>query len=71
MATEKEYVFDCKLFATLRIKAASKEKAEATVREILDAATCNAGLWPNGDPVLFETSIDGDLDLIEIDGEAV
>jgi plasmid stability protein len=70
---EKEYLFDAKLFATLRIKAASRKerKAEATLRDILNGASCNAGQYPNGDPVLFETSIDGELDLLEVDGEYI
>lgn len=68
---EKEYLFDAKLFATLRIKAASRKEAEATLRDILNGASCNAGQYPNGAPVLFETSIDGELDLLEVDGEYI
>lgn len=59
------YTFDVKLFATITIKAASQAEAEATIRDCVDCASCNAGAWPNGDPILFEASIDGDLDLIE------
>lgn len=70
-AEEKEYAFDLKLLAALRIKAKSREEAEAIIRNTLDGASCNAGCWPNGDPVLFEASVDGDMDLFEIDGEPV
>jgi len=65
---EKEYAFDCTLLATLRVKATSRKAAEATIRDILDGASCNGGCWPNGDPVLFEVGIEGDLDLSEVDG---
>lgn len=68
---EKEYAFDCKFFAALRIKAKSREEAEAIIRNTLDGASCNAGCWPNGDPVLFEASVDGSLDLFEVNGEPV
>ena len=44
------YTFDVKLFATITIKAASQAEAEATIRDVLDGASCNAGAWPNGDP---------------------
>lgn len=64
-----EYMFDVKLFATVRVKANSWKEAEGVVREVLDGAIVNAGCWPDGNPVLFEASIDGALDLIEIDGE--
>ncbi|MEN3374406.1 hypothetical protein [Dechloromonas sp. ZS-1] len=66
-----EYLFDLKLMASIRIKAKTQAEAEATIRDILDASSCNAGLWPDGSPVLFEASIDGNLDLIEVDGNPV
>lgn len=65
----KEYAFDCKLAAALRVKARSQEDAEEIIRKILDAADCNAGCWPDGSPVLFEASLDGELSLFEVDGE--
>lgn len=65
-----EYAFDVKLFATIRVTAPSEFDARAMVRQHLDAADCNGGAWPNGDPILFEASIDDDeLPCIEIDGE--
>lgn len=69
--TQEEYAFDVKLMATIRIKAQSQSEAEATIRETLDAASCNAGAWPDGSPVLFEASTDGCLDLVEVDGKPV
>ncbi len=38
--------------------------------EQVECATVNAGSWPNGDPILGEASVDGEPDLVEIDGEA-
>lgn len=67
--TPTEYVFDVKLFATVRVKANTKAKAVALLKDTLDCASFNAGVWPNGDPVLFEASVDGEPDLVEIDGE--
>jgi hypothetical protein len=67
----KEYAFDVKLFAAIRVKASSEGAARAMLVERLDCADANFGCWPNGDPILAEASIDGDADLYEIDGEAV
>jgi hypothetical protein len=67
----KEYAFDCTLKAAIRIKAASRAEAEATIRDVLDGASCNGGAWPNGDPILFEASLDGGLSLYEVDGKEV
>ena len=66
-----EYLFDIKLFASIRIKAESEAEARATILDHLDCACVNAGAWPNGDPILFEASVDGDFDLVEINGEFV
>lgn len=65
-----EYTFDVRMFAAVRIKAASISEARATVHDNLGCVSCNAGAWPNGDPILFEASIDDDeLPCTEIDGE--
>lgn len=67
-----EYAFDCVLEAAIRVSATSRGAAEDKLRATLDAADCNGGAWPNGDPVLFEASVnDGKLDLFEVDGETV
>lgn len=69
---EHEYAFDCTLNAAIRVKGVSREAAEAHLRAAMDAADCNGGSWPNGDPILFEASInDGELSLYEVDGEHV
>lgn len=67
----REYTFDVKLFATIRVKADSEAQAKAMLREHLDAADANFGAWPDGNPILAEASMDGTADLIEVDGEAV
>ena len=66
-----EYMFDVKMFASIRVKAESKEQAEAMIALHLDCADANFGSWPNGDPILAEASVDGVIDLVEVDGEAV
>jgi hypothetical protein len=42
-----EYLFDVKLFATIRIKAESEDEARAMILDHLDCACVNAGVWPN------------------------
>ena len=66
-----EYLFDVKLFAAIRVKAASEAEATATLKDMLDSASCNLVAFPSGDPILCEASIDGDPDLVEINGEFV
>jgi hypothetical protein len=66
---EHEYLFDAKLLSSIRVKAKTQVEAEAKIREIFDVASCNGGAWPDGGPVLFEASVDGRLDLVEVDGE--
>lgn len=63
------YLFDVKLFATVRIDASTQAEAENHLRRLLDCATCNAGELPDGSPLIIDISIDGDLDLVETDGE--
>lgn len=67
----KEYTFDVKLFATMRVKAATLNEARAILNEAADCLDCNGGAWPDGTPILFEAGQDGEADLIEIDGEPV
>lgn len=68
-----EYGLDVILKATIRVKAYSPEEAMKSLHSILDAADCNAGAWPNGDPVLFEASTTDDSApvIFSIDGEDV
>lgn len=68
--TDKEYVFDVKMFATVRIRARKEGVARRYLNEAFDCMSVNAGVWPNGDPIVFEASQDGEADLVEINGEA-
>lgn len=65
----REFAFDVKLFASLRVKAESEAQARALLREALDCADANFGAWPDGSPILAEASMDGEPDLFEIDEE--
>lgn len=65
------YEFSVTLIANIRIDAASKEQAIATIRESIDGADANLGCWPNGDPVVGSIAIEGELDLESVDGETV
>ena len=68
-----EYLFDVKLFASIRVKANSEAEARAMMIEALECADANFGAWPNGDPILAEASLDepANDELVEIDGEPV
>lgn len=66
-----KYLFDVKVFAAIRVTAVSESEARENIRTKIDGATANLGCWDTGEPILAEVSIDGDLDLIEIDGEPV
>jgi hypothetical protein len=71
-APENEYAFDCTLTAAVRVKAKSREKADAILRDVLNGADCNGGAWPNGAPVLFEASLnDSKPVLYELNGVPV
>jgi hypothetical protein len=67
----KKYTFDVKMFATIRVKAETQKEARAKINAELEGADANFGAWPCGKPIEASISLDGDHDLIEIDGEAV
>lgn len=68
--TMNEYAFDVKLRAAIRVNARTEDEARQLVRENMDAADCNGGAWPNGDPILFEASVDDeDMPCFEINGD--
>lgn len=64
-----EFLFDIKLFASVRVHAEDESEARNIVMEAFACATANFGVWPDGDPIVAEASVDGEPDLIEIDGE--
>lgn len=61
-----EYLFDVKLFATIRVRADSEAEARTLILDHLDCACVNAGAWPNGDPILFEASARGNFPLLKL-----
>lgn len=62
----KEYAFDVKLFATIRVNAQSVADARALIREHVICADANFGEWPDGSPITAEVSVDDEeLPLIE------
>lgn len=76
--TIKEYTFNVKLFATIRVKAETVKKARAMIIKHVTSANANFGAcanfgaWPNGDPIVAEVTIDDDkLPVLEINGERV
>lgn len=68
-----EYGFDLMLKTAIRIKAASPEQAQQLLLEVFDAATCKAGVWPNGETVVFEASVSEheQMSLFSVDGAEV
>jgi hypothetical protein len=66
-----EYLFDVQLFASITVQADSEDDARNLLNEELRGASCNAGAWPNGDPILFEIAVEDDPDLVSVNGETV
>lgn len=67
--TSHEYLFDVKLFTAIRIKASTEEEARKKLAAYFDCASVNFGADEDGDPITGEASMDGDADLVEVDGE--
>ena len=65
--TKHEYLFDAKLFTSLRITARSESDARRTLAEVLECATISP--LACGSPLVGEASLDGYLELVEVDGE--
>lgn len=55
-----EFSFDLTLLATVTVDAATEAGARLIILDHFQCADCNGGLWPSGEPVLFEASIDGE-----------
>lgn len=66
-----EYAFDISLFSVIRVVAESEAEARAELLKHLDCAESNFGSWSNGDPILAMAGMDGEPELLEIDGEMV
>lgn len=59
-----EYLFDVKLNASLRVRAADEAEARSKLAELLDCANVNFGAI-DGEPVIGEASADGEPYLAE------
>lgn len=62
------FLFDVKLFATVRLDAIDEPAARRKLAEMIHNASLSVVL--NSEGFEFEVSQDGEADLIEIDGEA-
>ena len=67
----REYLFDAKLLAAIRVRAESVEEARRKLGQLLDCARCEVEIDASGASIVFEASIDGEADLIEVDGKSV
>lgn len=65
---EHEYLFDVRLFASIRVRATSRREALTMLSQSLHCETVTLGEWPDGSTILAEVSADDDADLIEVDG---
>ena len=61
-----EYLFDVKLFASIRVRAASEKEARAILDECLDCAELSVMSGGKLEPT-FEASMDGEPDLVDDD----
>lgn len=65
------YLIDLKLDVSLRVEATSPKEAWDMLRKVFDAATINAGHWPDGSPVIAEATMNERPDFAECDDEPV
>ncbi|WP_148260773.1 MULTISPECIES: hypothetical protein [Achromobacter] len=63
-----EYMFDVRLFASIRVRATCPAEARKMLANSLDCETVTLGKWPDGSPIAAEVSADDDADLIQVDG---
>ncbi len=67
-----EYLFDVKLWASIRIKAADEKHARRKLKELTYCAPVTTIDEELDEIVTFEVSTEsGDEDLVEVNGEAV
>ena len=68
---KKTYLFDVRLFASIRVPAENLADARRQLRDKIECAECNFGTWENGDPIIAEATIDDDCpELIEVEQES-
>lgn len=67
-----EFAFDLKLNVAVRVNASTFAEAASILHDKLSCADANFGAWPNGDPIVAEVFLSGDVKpdmLFEVDGE--
>lgn len=68
---EHDFRFDLKVFASVTVSASSEAEARKKLAADLEHAQLSIG-WHDGAPVCaVDASVDGDYELIEVDGEDV
>ena len=65
---DHEYLFDLRLFASIRFRANSIREAREVLSASLQCVTANLGAWPDGSPIIAEVSADDTADVMAIDG---
>ena len=66
-----EFTFDVALAAVVRINAPDEETARTRLYETIDGAAADFGPAHDGEPLVCEATIDGEPELVEINGEVV
>ena len=66
-----EFTFDVPLAAVIRIHALDEDTARERLYEAIDGAAADFGPADDGDPLTGETTVDGEPELVEINGMAV
>jgi hypothetical protein len=66
-----EYAFDVRLLAVIRVEAADEAEARAVLYDHIDGAAADFGPGPDGEPLVGEAVIDGEPELVEINGMVV
>ena len=64
----RNYLYDVTLTTTIRVEAPNRPYAESLIRNLFANNEANLGLL-DGEPVVTQLTIEGELDLVEIDGE--
>ena len=64
------FLYDVTLTTTIRVDAPNAARAQRAIRALFADHEANLGQI-NGEPVIAELTIEGDLDLVEVDGEVI
>ncbi len=53
----REFLFDMKLFASIRVQAGTADEAREMIVAAMDCADAHFGFWPNREPIMGECSL--------------